>query len=86
MEADGETDGEAGDDPQNAVLHGHWQAARQLTALVRYGSSAPVQSLARYGLLDGRQHVFDYGCGRGDDLRGLASIAGRMVPRVVGGK
>ena len=49
VEADGEADGEAGDDPQYAVLHGHWQAARQLTALVRYGFSAPVQSLARYG-------------------------------------
>ncbi len=51
--------------------HANWAAARQLTALVRYGFSAPVQSLARYGFLDGRQRVFDYGCGRGDDLRGL---------------
>jgi len=67
-----EPDGEAGDEPQGAALFGHWQAARQLTALVRYGFSAPVQSLARYGFLDGRQRVFDYGCGRGDDLRGLA--------------
>lgn len=67
-----EGDGDAGDEPQDAVLFGHWQAARQLTALVRYGFSAPVQSLARYGFLDGRHRVFDYGCGRGDDLRGLA--------------
>ena len=67
-----EGDGDAGDEPQDAVLFGHWQAARQLTALVRYGFSAPVQSLARYGFLDGSQRVFDYGCGRGDDLRGLA--------------
>lgn len=44
---------------------------RHLTALVRYGFSAPVQSLARYGFLDGRFSVFDYGCGRGDDIRGL---------------
>lgn len=51
---------------------GHWQAARQLTAMVRYGFSAPVQSLARYGFLDGGYRLFDYGCGRGDDLRGLA--------------
>lgn len=48
-----------------------WQAARQLTALTRYGFSAPVQSLARYGLLDGSHTIFDYGCGRGDDVRGL---------------
>lgn len=67
-----EGDGDAGDEPQDAVLFGHWQAARQLTAMVRYGFSAPVQSLARYGFLDGSQRVFDYGCGRGDDLRGLA--------------
>jgi DNA phosphorothioation-associated putative methyltransferase len=27
--------------------------------------------LARHGFLDGRYRVFDYGCGRGDDVRGL---------------
>lgn len=48
-----------------------WEAARHRTAMVRYGFSAPVQSLARYGLLDGPRTLFDYGCGRGDDLRGL---------------
>ncbi len=52
-------------------LHVGWQAARQLTALARYGFSAPVQSLARHGFLDGRFSLFDYGCGRGDDVRGL---------------
>lgn len=45
--------------------------ARHLTALTRYGFSAPIQTLARFGLLDGSKTVFDYGCGRGDDLRGL---------------
>jgi DNA phosphorothioation-associated putative methyltransferase len=30
-----------------------------------------VQSLARYGFLDGSLRVFDYGCGKGDDVRGL---------------
>lgn len=44
---------------------------RHLTALVRYGFSAPVQILAKFGFLDGSRSVFDYGCGRGDDLRGL---------------
>ncbi|WP_342450221.1 DNA phosphorothioation-associated putative methyltransferase [Thiorhodococcus minor] len=48
-----------------------WEASRHLTALVRYGFSAPIQSLARYGFLDGRHRLFDYGCGRGDDVRGL---------------
>ncbi len=52
-------------------LHVGWEAARHLTALTRYGFSAPMQSLARYGFLDGSWRVFDYGCGRGDDLRGL---------------
>jgi DNA phosphorothioation-associated putative methyltransferase len=46
--------------------------ARHLTALVRYGFSAPVQALARYGLITPSVEVFDYGCGRGDDVRGLA--------------
>lgn len=54
-----------------APLHAGWQAARHRTALVRYGFSAPVQTLARYGFLDGRYTLFDYGCGRGDDVRGL---------------
>lgn len=59
-------------DGNAAPPHAGWQAARQLTALVRYGFSAPVQMLARHGFLDGRYGLFDYGCGRGDDLRGLA--------------
>jgi DNA phosphorothioation-associated putative methyltransferase len=45
--------------------------ARHLTALTRYSFSAPMQALARFGFLDGSKTVFDYGCGRGDDLRGL---------------
>lgn len=45
--------------------------ARHLTALRRYSFSAPMQTLARFGFLDGSKTVFDYGCGRGDDLRGL---------------
>lgn len=45
--------------------------ARHLTALARYGFSAPLQALARYGLVTPGISVFDYGCGRGDDVRGL---------------
>jgi len=47
------------------------EVQRHLTALVRYGFSAPIQMIAKFGLLDGSRSVFDYGCGRGDDLRGL---------------
>jgi hypothetical protein len=47
--------------------------ARHLTALVRYGFSAPVQALARYGFITPSTEVFDYGCGRGDDVRGLTA-------------
>ena len=46
--------------------------ARHLTALSRSNLSAPVQTLARFGFLDGSKTVFDYGCGRGGDVRGLA--------------
>ncbi|NBC48030.1 MAG: DNA phosphorothioation-associated putative methyltransferase [Gammaproteobacteria bacterium] len=54
-----------------APLHAGWEAARYRTAMVRYGFSAPIQSLARHGFLDGQHRLFDYGCGRGDDVRGL---------------
>jgi hypothetical protein len=47
--------------------------ARHLTALVRHGFSAPVQALARYGLINSSVEVLDYGCGRGDDVRGLTA-------------
>ena len=65
-----EAEGE-GSEAARLPLPADWQAARQLTALVRYNFSAPVQTLARYGFLDGRFSLFDYGCGRGDDVRGL---------------
>jgi len=47
------------------------EVRRHLTALVRYGFSAPIQMIARLGFMDGSRSIFDYGCGRGDDLRGL---------------
>ncbi len=47
------------------------QVARHRTALTRYGLSTPMQALWRHGFLDGGSTVFDYGCGRGDDLRAL---------------
>lgn len=47
------------------------QICRHLTALSRSNLSAPMQSLARHGYLDGSLTVFDYGCGKGDDIRNL---------------
>jgi DNA phosphorothioation-associated putative methyltransferase len=46
---------------------------RHRTALSRYALSAPVQCLARYGLLNDQHDFFDYGCGRGDDVRNLTA-------------
>ncbi|MVF23126.1 DNA phosphorothioation-associated putative methyltransferase [Methylocaldum sp. BRCS4] len=64
----GNEESDVDDELQHKAFRG---VARYLTALTRYGFSAPVQTLARFGLLDGWKSVFDYGCGRGDDLRGL---------------
>ncbi len=47
--------------------------ARHLTALSRSNLSAPMQCLARHGFLDGILTVFDYGCGKGDDIRNLTA-------------
>jgi DNA phosphorothioation-associated putative methyltransferase len=44
---------------------------RHKTAIDRHKLSAPVASLARHGFLDKRHSLFDYGCGKGDDLREL---------------
>ncbi len=43
--------------------------ARHRTALQRYALSTPMQALHRHGYLDGSGTVFDYGCGKGDDVR-----------------
>lgn len=44
---------------------------RHLTALSRTNFSAPVQALSRHRLIRPGVTFFDYGCGRGDDVRGL---------------
>ena len=44
---------------------------RHRTALVRHSLSTPMQALWRHGFIRAEQTVFDYGCGRGDDLRAL---------------
>lgn len=47
---------------------------RHRTAIRRPYLSTPIQALLRHGYLDGRRAVFDYGCGRGDDLRYLKAM------------
>ncbi|GGA93410.1 DNA phosphorothioation-associated putative methyltransferase [Agarivorans gilvus] len=44
---------------------------RHKTAIVRHELSAPMKTLVKHGYLEGQYSVFDYGCGRGDDLREL---------------
>ncbi|GAA0811329.1 hypothetical protein GCM10009111_03700 [Colwellia asteriadis] len=44
---------------------------RHKTAIVRHELSAPMNTLAKSGFLSGEYSIFDYGCGRGDDLREL---------------
>ena len=44
---------------------------RHRTAIERNQLSQPMQTLARHGYLDGQYSIFDYGCGKGDDLREL---------------
>ena len=47
---------------------------RAKTALSRNNFSRPVQHLLESGLLTKRRSFFDYGCGRGDDIAGLAEL------------
>jgi DNA phosphorothioation-associated putative methyltransferase len=51
------------------------QIQRHLTALSRTSLSAPIQSLLRDELLTSKTSFFDYGCGKGDDLRGLGELS-----------
>jgi hypothetical protein len=50
---------------------GKVRVERHLTAIDRDKLSAPMQALARHNYLDGEYSVFDYGCGKGDDVREL---------------
>ena len=50
------------DDVENVKVQRH------RTAINRDRLSSPMQGLARHGFLDGSRSVFDYGCGKGDDL------------------
>ena len=50
------------------------QIERHRTAQRRSALSSPMQHLLRFGFLDGSRSLFDYGCGRGDDLRMLSEM------------
>lgn len=50
------------------------QIARHLTALSRSYLSVPIQSVIRHGLLHPGATLFDYGCGKGDDVRNLTEV------------
>jgi len=48
--------------------------SRHKTAMSRVVFSRPIQLALEFGLIQPNCSVFDYGCGRGDDLRGLKSL------------
>ncbi|PBB81237.1 hypothetical protein CK218_12790 [Mesorhizobium sp. WSM3879] len=45
--------------------------AREKTAISRNGLSQPASMMIRYGMLQPGHELFDYGCGRGDDVATL---------------
>lgn len=55
----------------NTTINNVKEIDRHKTAIVRHELSAPMKTLAKNGLLSGDYSIFDYGCGRGDDLREL---------------
>jgi len=59
-----------GDEP---ALAPETTVRRHLTALSRSNFSVPVQALLRHALIGPDTTVFDYGCGKGDDVRNLCA-------------
>lgn len=59
----------------HALVEASPDVQRHRTALTRYALSTPMEALYQHGFLDGRQAVFDYGCGRGGDLAQLQRLA-----------
>lgn len=63
--------------PVDGEINGHLldgEVHRHRTALTRYALSAPVQLLYRVGLLSEGVSFFDYGCGKGSDVRLLTEL------------
>jgi DNA phosphorothioation-associated putative methyltransferase len=52
--------------------------ARHRTAMTRSALSRPMAIAITDGILDSSTSLFDYGCGRGDDLRNLAALGFRV--------
>ena len=44
---------------------------RHKTAITRYNFSQPIKTIFEYELVNEDTTIFDYGCGQGDDLKGL---------------
>ena len=63
--------GNAEDDSEPADSQDGAQIERHKTALSRSTFSAPIQLLERFGFFARGKTLFDYGCGKGDDLKGL---------------
>lgn len=61
------------DDAFVAIEEESFGVRRHLTALTRSNFSAPVQALLRHGLVSQSTSFFDYGCGKGDDVRNLCA-------------
>lgn len=57
--------------PHDAIVVTTGPVQRHLTALSRSNLSAPVQALWRHELIGPERSFFDYGCGKGDDIRAL---------------
>jgi DNA phosphorothioation-associated putative methyltransferase len=51
------------------------QIERHKTAMRRQHLSQPLQVLQKYGYVNGKYSLFDYGCGRGDDIEALKALA-----------
>jgi hypothetical protein len=47
---------------------------RHKTAITRYSFSKPIQTILEHNLLTKDDTFFDYGCGLGDDIRGLSAM------------
>lgn len=47
---------------------------REKTAIVRFRHSKPVMLALAHGIIDPSMSVFDYGCGRGEDVKYLKSV------------
>lgn len=66
---------EAGLRTEGGLLLDEFQEAvavsREKTAMARSGLSQPVGLMVRYGMLGRDSELFDYGCGRGDDVSTL---------------